>query len=264
MTLLTVHEVVKRHCSAGEQICAVDHVNLTLQREQMLCIHGPSGSGKTTLLLLIAALLQPDSGEICLEGRPLAQLDERARARLLRRQLGLITQSTRLMPRVSALENATVKLLLDGVPPRRARARALPLLARLGLADRLHHPPEQLSSGERQRVAIARALISGPALLLADEPTAHLDSASSIATVQLLRKLACEQGAGVLLVTHDTSAAALADRSFEMRDGRLRRAEPADGLGGDAADRAVGCAADGVAGGGAGGVADGAAHWQRR
>ncbi len=135
------------------------------------------------------------------------------------------------MPHVSALENATVKLLLDGVPPRKARALAAPYLERLGLGERVHHTPEQLSGGERQRVAIARALVGEPKLILADEPTGELDSRRSIETVALLRDLAHEQGACVLLVTHDNDAAALADRDYTLRDGRLFDDDPYGGAG---------------------------------
>jgi putative ABC transport system ATP-binding protein len=219
--VLQLEQVVKRYSSAGDEVRAVDGVSLRVRAGEMLALHGPSGSGKTTLLLLIAALLRPDSGSIRYRGRELGSLSEAERSRYLRRDVGFVYQSARLMPRVSALENATVKLLLDGVAPRAARARVRPWLARLGLSERMAHTPEQLSAGERQRLAIARALAGEPALLLADEPTANLDSARSRETVALLAQIAHEQGASVVLVTHDTEAAALADRDLRLQDGRL-------------------------------------------
>jgi putative ABC transport system ATP-binding protein len=221
MSLLELDHVVKRYSSAGEEVHAVDGVSLEVQEGEMLALHGPSGSGKTTLLLLIAALLSPDCGSIRCRGRKLSGLSEAQRSLYLRREVGFVYQSARLMPRVSALENATVKLLLDGVAPRAARARAKPWLERLGLSERMGFTPEQLSAGERQRLAIVRALVGEPALLLADEPTANLDRARSLQTVALLAQIAHEQGASVVLVTHDIEAAALADRDCRLQDGRL-------------------------------------------
>jgi ABC-type lipoprotein export system ATPase subunit len=221
MSLLELENVVKHYRGAGEEVRAVDGVSLSVNEGEMVALHGPSGSGKTTLLLLIAALLTPDSGSVRHRGRELSRLSEAEAAEYLRREVGFVYQSFQLMPRVSALENAALKLLLDGVPPRRARKQALPWLERLGLGERADHTPEQLSGGERQRVAIARALAGEPRLILADEPTGNLDSAQSLQTVKLLRDIAHEQGASVVLVTHDTDAAALADRDYALRDGTL-------------------------------------------
>jgi putative ABC transport system ATP-binding protein len=221
VTLLELQRVVKHYNGAGETVRAVDGVDLAVAEGEMIALHGPSGSGKTTLLLLIATLLRPDRGAIRYRGRELSGMSERQTSEYLRRELGFVYQSAQLMPRVSALENATVKLLLDGVPRRRARARARSWLERLDMADRAEHTPEQLSGGERQRVAIARALAGDPKLVLADEPTGNLDSRRSLQTVALLRDLAHEQGTGVILVTHDLEAASLADRHHTLRDGRL-------------------------------------------
>jgi putative ABC transport system ATP-binding protein len=226
MTLLALEEIVKHYAGPAEPVRAVDGVCLTLAEGELIALHGPSGSGKTTLLLLIAALLEPDRGEIRFRGEPLARMGERRACEYLRRDVGFIHQGAQLMPHVSALENAAVKLLLDGVGARAARRRAAPWLARLGMAERMRHTPEQLSGGERQRVSIARALAGEPSLILADEPTGSLDSRRSAQTVALLRELAHEHGTGVLLVTHDRDAAALADRAYELRDGRLARALP--------------------------------------
>ena len=220
--MLELDEVVKSYPSAGEDVRAVDGVNLRLQAGEMVALHGPSGSGKTTLLLLAAALLAPERGTIRFRGRALSSFSGAQRSEYLQRDVGFVYQHFRLMPRVSAVENAARKLLMSGVPMHEARARATPWLQRVGLGERLHSPPERLSGGERQRVAIARALAAEPTLILADEPTGNLDSARSREIVQLLGSIAREREAAVLLVTHDLDAAALADRSLTLHDGKLR------------------------------------------
>jgi putative ABC transport system ATP-binding protein len=224
--LLELADVVKHYHGAGEEVHAVDGVNLTIAPGEMLALLGPSGSGKTTLLLLVAALMRPDAGAIRYQGRDIAAMSESQANEYLLRDVGFIFQNFHLMPKVSALENAARKLLLSGVGLREAQTRALPWLERVGLGDRLQHTPERLSGGERQRVAIARALASEPSLILADEPTGNLDSARSQEIVQLLHSLAHERGACVLLVTHDQEAAALADRSATLRDGKLTDGDP--------------------------------------
>ncbi len=241
MSLLELEDVVKHYAGAGspagsshaggqtgELVRAVDGVSLTVHEREMVAIHGPSGSGKTTLLLLIATLLAPDAGRIRYRGRTLSSLSEADTSAYLRHDVGFVYQSFQLMPGVTALENASLKLLLDGVGPRQARVQARPWLERLGMSERLNHTAEQLSGGERQRVAIARALVGEPKLILADEPTGNLDSRRSLQTVELLRAIAHEQGASVVLVTHDRDAAALADRDYTLRDGRLSPARPHD------------------------------------
>jgi ABC-type lipoprotein export system ATPase subunit len=220
--MLELEEVVKSYHGAGEDVRAVDRVNLRLQAGEMVALHGPSGSGKTTLLLLAAALLAPEQGTIRFQGRDLASFSQAQSSEYLLRQVGFVYQHFRLMPRVSALQNASRKLLMSGVGMREAQARATPWLERVGLGERLDRPPERLSGGERQRVAIARVLAAEPTLILADEPTGNLDSARSREIVELLRSIARERQAAVLLVTHDLDAAELADRSCTLRDGKLR------------------------------------------
>jgi putative ABC transport system ATP-binding protein len=221
MSMLELEGVVKQYRSAEEQLRAVDNVSLVADAGEMIAVHGPSGSGKTTLLLLIAALLAPDEGIIRYGGRDLASFTEDEASDYLLRDVGFVYQSFRLMPQVSMLENAAIKLVLGGARMRDAQAQAAPWLERLGLGDRLQRTPEQLSGGERQRVAIARALAGEPKLILADEPTGNLDSKRSKEIVELLGSIAHERGACVLLVTHDTEAASIADRRFTLRDGRL-------------------------------------------
>jgi putative ABC transport system ATP-binding protein len=219
--LLELEEVVKHYHGASEEVRAVDGVSLTASPGEMVALYGPSGSGKTTLLLLIAGLLKPEAGVIRYAGRDLTSLTDGQASEHLLHDVGFIFQGFHLMPRVSAIENAARKLLLQDVGMRTARARAIPWLERVGLGDRLHHTPEKLSGGERQRVAIARALTCEPGLILADEPTGNLDSARSQEIVELLGAIAHEREAIVLLVTHDQEAAAVADRHYTLRDGRL-------------------------------------------
>ncbi len=228
--MLELERVVKRYRRGGEQVNAVDGVSLTLQAGEMLALHGPSGSGKTTLLLLIATLLSADEGAIRFAGRELSSLSDSQACDYLHRDVGFVYQSPQLMPRVSALENASIKLVLGGMGTREAQAHALPWLQRVGLedADQARRTPEQLSGGERQRVAIARALVGEPRLILADEPTGNLDSTRSREIVELLRSIAHERRAAVLLVTHDLEAASIADRHRTLRDGRLTDANPGE------------------------------------
>jgi putative ABC transport system ATP-binding protein len=219
--LLELDGVVKHYHGEGEEVRAVDGVSLTISPGEMLALLGPSGSGKTTLLLLIAALLRPEAGVLRYRDREIQGMSARQASEYLLRDVGFVFQNFRLMPRVSAVENAARKLLISGVGVREAQARAIPWLERVGLAERLQHTPEQMSGGERQRVAIARALAGEPSLILADEPTGNLDSTRSEEIVRLLSSIAHERGAEVLLVTHDRDAAALADRRGTLRDGKL-------------------------------------------
>jgi ABC-type lipoprotein export system ATPase subunit len=224
--VLELEDVVKRYRGAAEEVHAVDEVTLRVDAGEMVAVHGPSGSGKTTLLLMIAALLQPDSGTIRYDGRDLASMSERQTSEYQLRDVGFIYQRFRLAPRVSALENATRKLLVGGVRMREAQARAQPWLERVGLGDRIGHTPAEMSGGECQRVAIARVLACEPRLILADEPTGNLDSTRGREIVQLLASIARERSAAVLLVTHDLAALEIADRGYALRDGRLAGAGP--------------------------------------
>ncbi len=219
--MLELEDVVKHYQGAEEEVRAVDGVSFTIAPGEMLALLGPSGSGKTTLLLLIAALLKPDAGAIRYLGRDIVSLSERQASQYLLRDVGFIFQNSRLMPRVPALENAARKLLISGAGVRQSQTRALPWLERVGLASRMQHTPEKLSGGERQRVAIARALAPEPGLILADEPTGNLDSTRSRETGELLRSVAHERDACVLLVTHDTEVAGIADRSCTLHDGKV-------------------------------------------
>ena len=176
MPMLELVDLVKHYDSAGEPVRAVDGVSLGVNRGEMIALYGPSGSGKTTLLLMVAALLAPTSGRVLVAGREITSLSEREASHFRLTQLGFVRQSFDLMPGVSAIDNAVLKLLAT-MRWREAHRRIEPLMDRLGLAERLRHSSETLSMGERQRVMIARALSTEPSLLLADEPTGSLDSA---------------------------------------------------------------------------------------
>ncbi len=219
--MLELDRVVKHYQSGTGEVRAVRGVDLAIAPGEMVALLGPSGSGKTTLLLLAAALLQPDAGRVRFAGRDLSTLNEKEACDYLMNDVGFIYQDVHLMPRVSTLENAAIKLVLGGMGMRDAQSRARPWLERVGLGNHLERIPSELSGGERQRVAIARALCGEPTLILADEPTGNLDSARSAEMIALLRSIAHERSAGVLLVTHDAEAALIADRCCTLRDGEL-------------------------------------------
>ncbi|MBA3810026.1 MAG: ABC transporter ATP-binding protein [Solirubrobacterales bacterium] len=224
--MLELIDLVKHYPTPGaESVRAVDGVSLEVGRGEMIALYGPSGSGKTTLLLMLAALLSPTSGSVRVAGRDVTSLSEREASRFRLLELGFVRQSFDLMPGVSALDNAVLKLLAT-TRWREAHRRIAPLMERLGLTGRLHHRSETLSMGERQRVMIARALSTEPSLLLADEPTGSLDSARSREVLALLRELSRERGVTVVLVSHDPLAASFADRVLTLSDGRLKATEP--------------------------------------
>jgi putative ABC transport system ATP-binding protein len=225
--VLELRDVVKRYRQGeGPPINAVDGVSLSVSAGELVALYGPSGSGKTTLLMMVAAMLQPDSGSLLFAGREITSLSASAAAHYRMHELGFVRQSLELIPGASALDNAALKLLGKPATAREARRRVAPLLARLGLGERLDHRADQLSMGERQRVMIARALSTEPKLVLADEPTGNLDSARGRETLALLGELCRELGTAVLLVTHDPEAVAYADRVHTLRDGRLTDERP--------------------------------------
>jgi len=220
--MLRLDEVRKRYVSGGGSVVtAVDGVSLTVEAGEMVALSGPSGSGKTTLLQLAGALLPADGGTISLAGRDVSKLTPREADDYRRLQVGFVFQETYLMPSVAIAENAALKLLAGPLPVAAARRRAEPWLARVGLGDRLRAVPQELSGGERQRAAIALALANEPPLVLADEPTSSLDSKTGAEILTMLREIAHERAAAILVVTHDPQAEAIADRTLHMRDGRL-------------------------------------------
>jgi putative ABC transport system ATP-binding protein len=224
--VLELHDLVKHYPAVGgETVRAVDGVSLSVSPGEMVVLYGPSGSGKTTLLLMVATLLEPTSGRVLIGGRDVSSLSEREASNFRLSELGFIRQSFDLLPGVSAIDNAILKLL-GTMRWRDARVQITPLLDRLGLGERLEHRSETLSMGERQRVMIARALSTEPRLLLADEPTGSLDTQRGRQVLELLRGLCRERGVAIVLVSHDPMAAAFADRVFALRDGVLSDHEP--------------------------------------
>jgi putative ABC transport system ATP-binding protein len=220
--MLELRGLVK-HYRVGEDepVRAVDGLSMSVAAGELVALYGPSGSGKTTLLMLIAALLRPDSGAVLVCEREISSFSEQEAARYRLRDLGFVRQTINLIPGVSALDNAALKLLGTDLSPREAHRRVSPLLEQLGLGERLRHRAEQLSMGERQRVMIARALSTEPKLVLADEPTGSLDSRRSREVLELLTSICRERRVATVLVTHDPQAAAYADRVHSLHDGRL-------------------------------------------
>jgi putative ABC transport system ATP-binding protein len=224
--MLELRDLVKHYPAVGgEPVRAVDGVSLSVAPGEMVALYGPSGSGKTTLLLMVATLLEPTSGTVSIAGRDVSSLTEREASQFRLSELGFIRQNFDLLPGVSAIDNAVLKLLKT-VRWRDAHRQITPLLERLGLGERLAHRAETLSMGERQRVMIARALSTEPSLLLADEPTGSLDSQRSREVLELLRELCRERQVAIVLVSHDPLAAGYADRVFALRDGHLADYQP--------------------------------------
>jgi putative ABC transport system ATP-binding protein len=223
--VLELRDLVKCYqVGRGEPIRAVDGVSMTLGAGEFLALYGPSGSGKTTLIDLIAGLRAPDSGSVLVDGKDVACMSRKEAADYRLHTLGMVLQPHTLNPGAKAIRNASLKLQLSNV--RRAPAQVEPLLARLGLGGRLNHRTEQLSMGERQRVLIAIALSVNPKLVLADEPTASLDTQRTREVLGLLRELCRERSMALMLATHDPEVAAFADRANELRDGRLGEYRP--------------------------------------
>jgi ABC-type lipoprotein export system ATPase subunit len=192
---------------------------------EFVVVTGPSGAGKSTLLHIAGGLDAPDTGTVSVNGRDVWSMRTGARAAFRRRNLGFVFQFFNLVPMLSAVENVSLPLVLDGVPARVADVRAAQLLERVGLGDRTGHRPAELSGGQMQRVAVARALVARPSLVLADEPTGNLDSHSSTEVLEVLRSLSVEDGAAVVMVTHDQAAASYGTRELRVADGRARLAD---------------------------------------
>ena len=220
--LLTLTGVSKSFQRGRETVVALDDVTLDVGKGEFVAMVGPSGSGKSTLLHLAGGLDQPDAGTVLLGERDLGALTAGERAKIRRREIGFVFQFFHLLPTLSVAENVELPLLLDGVRDKSGMVRSM--LERVGLTERAEHLPGELSGGEMQRAAIARALVAQPELILADEPTGNLDSATGATVLDVLAAQVAEAGAALLMVTHDASAASRADRVLHVRDGRLEDA----------------------------------------
>lgn len=217
--MLVCENLRHEYLSGGRRLSVLKDITFQLERSGFLAIVGPSGSGKTTLLGLLAGLDRPTGGRVVLDGVDLGVLDEDARARFRRQRVGFVFQSFQLIPTLTARENVQVPLELAGADDAGARADAL--LQRVGLADRSHHYPSQLSGGEQQRVAVARAFSTRPRVLFADEPTGNLDVANGAIVIDTMTALNTEYGTTLVLVTHDPELAALARRTIRLADGAI-------------------------------------------
>jgi putative ABC transport system ATP-binding protein len=221
MSVLETKSLHKRYELGEHSIDALAGVNFVVQEGEFVAIMGPSGSGKSTLLHVIGGLDQPSNGEVTLADKRLSLLKDKQITLLRRRNIGFVFQFFNLLPTLSAEENITLPLLIDGKRMSKYKERLETLLDLVGLSERRKHKPEQLSGGEQQRVALARALVTEPALVLADEPTGNLDSKTGKTIMELLRRSCDELGQTVVVVTHDPRAASFADRVVFLRDGLI-------------------------------------------
>jgi putative ABC transport system ATP-binding protein len=223
VALVSITDLVKEYPLGSARVPALKGVSFDIEAGTLVSVVGPSGSGKSTLLHLMGGLDNPTSGSVVIDGSNLAELDDAELTIFRRRRLGFIFQFFNLLPTMKAWENVALPRLLDGEKLKDVQPRAIELLEKVGLGERVDHKPSQLSGGEMQRVAVARALVADPLLVLADEPTGNLDSASGQAVLDLLRSIVTEEGRTVVIVTHDAKAASMADKQVSLRDGVLAR-----------------------------------------
>jgi putative ABC transport system ATP-binding protein len=223
MFALETRDVVKAYGSGTAVTRAVDGVSIGVRSGEFVALVGPSGSGKTTLLAMLAGLLRPTEGALMIDGQELGRMKDGERTAFRRQKIGFTFQANNLVPFLTALENVELMLRLNGQLDKAGKARARDLLERLGLGDRLNNLPRQLSGGQQQRVAIARALIHEPAVVLADEPTASLDTERAFQVVETFATMIREQNRAGIMVTHDLRMVQYVDRVLQMRDGKLAR-----------------------------------------
>jgi putative ABC transport system ATP-binding protein len=218
--IIKLEGITREYLMGGEQIRALAGVDLAIARNEYVAIMGPSGSGKSTMMNVLGCLDTPSSGRYWLNGHEVSRMADDDLARIRNREIGFVFQTFNLLPRASALANVELPLVYAGVTSRERRRRAESALARVGLAERMHHRPNELSGGQRQRVAIARALVNEPSILLADEPTGNLDSTTSVEIMRVFGQLHA-QGQTVVIVTHEPDIAAHAHRVVVLRDGLI-------------------------------------------
>jgi putative ABC transport system ATP-binding protein len=221
MPVIETKTVSKVYQSGTAEIKAVNDVSILINSGEFVGLVGPSGSGKTTMLAMLAALLTPTEGQVLIDGDDLSKLDEKERVAFRREKIGFTFQANNLVPYLSVLENVELMLRLNGKYDQNGRERSRELLLRLGLADRLHNLPNQLSGGQKQRVAIARSLIHNPSVVLADEPTANLDTERAFQVTKLYADLIHEQNKAGIMVTHDLRMCKYVDKIIQIEDGRV-------------------------------------------
>jgi len=231
--ILTMKDLYKVYYMGGEDLVVLKGVDLTVEEGEFIAVLGPSGSGKTTLMNIIGCLDTPTRGEYTLSGRRIGEQSERSLAHIRNKEIGFIFQSFQLLPRQTALKNVELPLIYSSISASRRRERAMHMLERVGLKDRMYHRPTQLSGGQQQRVAIARAISTNPTILLADEPTGALDQATGRQVLELFCELNAE-GRTIIMITHDPAIAAYANRIVYILDGEIeeRPADSLDGRGG--------------------------------
>jgi putative ABC transport system ATP-binding protein len=221
MSLIETESLTKVYGSGETAVTALDHVNIQVKEGEFVAVMGPSGCGKSTLLHLLGGLDGSTDGKVIIDGTSLADMKDDDLTKLRRQKIGFVFQFYNLIPVLTALENASLPVTLDGVKPAEAKKRAGEWLDRFGLGDRINSRPDQLSGGQQQRVAVARALVAEPALVLADEPTGNLDTRSGDEIAGLLRDVTKKYGRTVIMVTHDPRIAAYADRIIFLKDGKV-------------------------------------------
>jgi putative ABC transport system ATP-binding protein len=227
--MIVTRQLQRDYDMGGEVVHALRGVDLTIRKNEFVAVMGPSGSGKSTLMNLIGCLDSPTAGEYWLNGHRVSDLDDDELARIRNKEIGFVFQTFNLLPRATALNNVELPLVYAGLGAKERRARASDALTRVGLADRMQHRPNELSGGQRQRVAIARALVNSPSILLADEPTGNLDSATSEEILGLFEQL-FDDGQTIVLVTHEADIAKHARRQVHLRDGRVEQDFASGGL----------------------------------
>jgi len=222
--VILTHKLTRDYDMGGEVVRALRGVNIQIKRNEFVAVMGPSGSGKSTLMNLIGCLDTPTAGEYWLNSQKVSDLSDDELARIRNKEIGFVFQTFNLLPRASALHNVELPLIYAGMPARARREKAAQALEHVGLGDRMEHRPNELSGGQRQRVAIARALVNDPSILLADEPTGNLDSATGEEIMKLFEQLH-DTGQTIVLVTHESDIAAHALRQIHLRDGLIARDE---------------------------------------
>ena len=227
MPILKLKDICKDYQQGREPVRVLKNINLTVEKGDYLAIMGPSGSGKTTLMNIIGCLDVPTSGSYTLEGRDLKELSDDELAEVRNKHIGFVFQSFHLLPKMEAVDNVALPLLYADVPLKERRARAEEALKAVGLGERIHFLPNQLSGGQCQRVAIARAIVGNPQLLLADEPTGALDTKAGNQIMEIFRRLS-DEGLTIIMITHEPSVAACADKTYHILDGELRTQEDSD------------------------------------
>ncbi|AGC67870.1 phosphonate-transporting ATPase [Thermoclostridium stercorarium subsp. stercorarium DSM 8532] len=226
--VIVIKDLKKVYRMGQEKVYALNGIDLEVKKGEICCLFGTSGSGKTTLLNMVAGLEKPTKGSVIVKGIHVEKLNEKQLAKFRQQYIGFIFQSYNLLPNMTALENVTLPLIFKGYPKKLRTREALKMLKAVGLEHRVNHKPNQMSGGQQQRVSIARAFVEKPEIILADEPTGNLDSKTTIEIMNLISEMAEKYGQTILIVSHDTEAAAYADRIVHMRDGMIEKIEVKD------------------------------------